>query len=554
MRHSLPALRRLCALLGVIAGLVAIPGCSGATSGEPGTAASQVQLQTSYGEAVGPIDTLNWGLPYGEPSVLDPPNGPYFSATFALAQMCDSLMRAGEDGIPVPGVADVERLDPVTIRIKLKKGIRFWDGSEMTSEDVKFSLDHTRAPSTAIGVFFASIKTITADDRYTVTIALSQPDALVAKELGGIGGMIWQKRHAEEAGDKFGTSERGIMCSGPYKLRKWNTGTSIELEANPDYWDTEFAPRAKTITLKFFSDSTTLASALQTGEIDGAYEVPAQTIPSLRKSSAGKLLYGPADIYVVMSVVNPDGPLKDVRLRRALSMSIDRSAIVRLVFRGAARPFYTQINPSNWDPAGNDIYEAAYLPYLQEGETFGTEAAINQSKQVVETLGIGDRPLQLITPAGDVTVSRIAQLVQLQARRIGLTIEIKPLQAIKYTEATYNEAARGDADLMLSTSYNGLREPAESIPFSFLPDLPYNYSRFNNPAVTKLLAQARTEEDATARARLMVEVQSLIEKEPSFIPIVEVNEISFLNQRFAGMITSFRYMRTPSLALIGAAQ
>ncbi|WP_433519561.1 ABC transporter substrate-binding protein [Nonomuraea sp. CA-143628] len=536
------------------AALITVAGCAGSTSGGAGRAiASDVELQATYGQAAGPVDTLNWGLPYGEPPTLDPPNDAYFSATFTLSQMCDSLLRSGEDGIPKPALAAVEQPDATTIKVKLKKGVTFWDGSEVTAEDVKFSLDHTRDPATAIGVIFSSIKSVTADDRHTVTIDLSRPDSLVAKELQGLGGMVWQKRHAEKAGGKFGTSQGGIMCSGPYELKKWNSGTSIELTANPDYWDPEFKPNAKNVSLKFFSDSTTLASALQAGEIDGAYEIPAQTIPSLSKSGAGKLLYGPSDIFVTMSVVNADGPLGDVKLRKAISKTLDRAAISRSVFHGAARPYYTQINPGNWDPAAEKVYAAAYGPYRQEGETFGSQKAVDEAKKLVESSGADNRPLKLITQAGDVTMSRIAQLVQQQARQIGLSVEIEPLQAIKYTEATYDAAARGDADLMLSTSYNGLREPAESIPFTFLPDEPYNYTGFDDPEVTKLLSQARAEADATKRAELMIRVQSIVEENPSFIPIVEVHEISFLNNRLSGMTTSFRYMRTPSLARIGAA-
>ena len=366
--------------------------------------------------------------------------------------------------------------------------------------------------------------------------------------------MVYEKKFAEKAGKQFGTSKAGLMCSGPYKFSSWKPGSQMELVANEGYWDPAYKPHAKTVTLKFFSDSTTLASSLISGEIDGAYEVPAQTLPSLEKAKSGTLHFGRAPLYLSMSWTRPDGPLADPKLREALFETVDRAALARVVFHDAASPNYTLLNTNTWDPEARELWKQAYEPFEEDGKTWGTPQALKASKKLVQESGYKGESVVFTTPAGDVTINQIAQLVQQQAKQIGVDVKINRMQATKYAEATTDPKLRENMDLTTGVSFNVAADPLEPIPFNVLPGSFYNYTNYKDPEVTRLITQAKQTLDAKKRNEMTIKAQSIYEKDYRGTSLVEINEISFLNKRLSGMTTSFTYMNTPSLATIGAAK
>ena len=137
------------------------------------------------------------------------------------------------------------------------------------------------------GAYYSSVKSITATGPYQVTVKLTKPDELFIKEMATISGAIAEKAYMEREGKRFGTAAGGIMCSGPYELKTWSPGNDIVLQANPHYWDPAYTPKIKTVTVKFIVNSSTLTSALLSGEIAGAYGVPATSYPELESSTSG---------------------------------------------------------------------------------------------------------------------------------------------------------------------------------------------------------------------------------------------------------------------------
>ena len=106
------------------------------------------------------------------------------------------------------------------------------------------------------------------------------------------------RRHRREGlREKVGEAKYGsgmnVMGSGPYKLASWKSGSEIVLEANPDYWDPNLQPKVQKVTLKFITDTSTITSALLSGEIDGAYEVPPTSIPALKSALDRQALLRP---------------------------------------------------------------------------------------------------------------------------------------------------------------------------------------------------------------------------------------------------------------------
>jgi peptide/nickel transport system substrate-binding protein len=493
-------------------------------------------------------------MPYGEPNTVDPANGAYYSASLVTDQLCDTLLRFNPNYSVSPNLATADQVNPLTLVFNLRHGIRFWDGHQMTSADAVYSLDHAFSPNSAIGAIFSAVKSVDATGRYQVTVHFKVPDELVLKEMPSFGGAIFEKAAALQAGSKFGTAQGGIMCSGPYELKKWTPGSSIVVTANPHYWDPARQAHIKTITFTFDTNSTTLAESLISGQVDGAYEVPAETIPRLSHSTTGHLLYGPAPEYLQLYPAGAKGPLASQDLREALFTSINRAAIAKIVYNGAATPNYTFLNTNTWDPAARTQFVAAYAPFAAAGSTWGTASAIAAGKKLVAASGYRGQPIVLATLAGDATLSEAAQVIQQNARAVGLNIRISALQPIQYSNATTSTKARQGIDLLLVVGFNIADDPLEPLLFELLPGSPYNYSNYDNPEVVSLLTKASQTFDPATRAAMVIKAQSIYEKAWPAATLLNLDEVSYLNDRLSGAVTSFAYLMGPSLAAIGAAK
>jgi peptide/nickel transport system substrate-binding protein len=529
-----------------VAGCGASKSSSGGSSASPGTA----QLTSFVGKAAGDVESMTWGLPYGEPDTLDPRNAAWYSSALIVANTCDFVLQMKENGEVGPGLATSwTQPDPKTMVYTIREGVKFWDGNPLTAEDVAYSLNRSAAPESVVGFFFTDVASIKATGMYEVTIRFKKPDELLHRELATFVGAVIEKKWAEKTGAAVGTAKGGLMASGPFKLDKWTAGQGIELSRNDAYWNDAYRAHAAKVSLKFVPDSTALSQALTSGELDGAYEVPTAIIPSLRNSSAGTLHFGPSRQYYAIEVLRPDGPLADTNLRKALYLATNRPAVAEKVFNGAGKADYTWLATSTWDPGALNLWRADYQSYVKEN-AYNLAAA----KKLVADSSYSGAPITIIIPAGDTTSAEMAQLLQQSGKDIGLNVVIKPLQSIQYNQAMVSADARKGYDLLMSSSFNAVTDPLEPLGFEILPGSFYNYVNYNDPQVTALVTKARQTFDPVARSKMLIEAQRRYEAQSIGTTFVELFEVSFLNNRLSGMITSFNYMFLPSLATIGSAK
>ncbi|GAA3648816.1 ABC transporter substrate-binding protein [Nocardioides ginsengisoli] len=528
-----------------IASAVVLAGCSGGGGGGDHDQVNAGDLVSKLPAAKGEVDVLKWNLP-GEPETLDPANTVYYPSGTVVRNLCDSLITANPDFTLKPNLATFEVKSPTQIVYTINKDAKFWDGSPVTAEDVAYTLNRVRDPKYVLSFIMINVKSVDVTGVDEVTVNFATPDELFANEMQNIG--IIQKAYTEKQGDKFGTAAGGVMCSGPYKLGKWSPGNSLTMTRNDDYWNKDVRPLAKTVKFSFIGDATALAQALDSGEIDGSYEVPASAIPVLKKSSAGRLVFGPSTQGVNINITTPDGVTADPQVRQAFQHALDRDAIAKVVYHGAATANFTAVTPATWPKAETDIYQAGY-DEIAAARKYDLEAA----KKLVEASDYDGTPIVMAVQAGDETISRVAQLVQQQAKSVGLTVEIRSLQPLVFTEAGYDATKRKGIDMMLQSNFNATADPLEPMGFTYLPGQPYNYTEFDNPAVTKLLTDARQSFDAKERAKMVVEAQVIIEQDASAIPVVSTNTTTFLNNRLTGAVTSFAYWSLASMTYIGSA-
>ncbi|ROR46533.1 ABC transporter substrate-binding protein [Kitasatospora cineracea] len=537
------------AAAGLLAGttLVACSGQGGQNTAGPKVEASK--LVSKLPDPKGNVSTVKWNV-YGEPETLDPRNAVNYGSGQITRNMCEGLFKMDPEFKVSENLASAyQQVSPTELKLTIRAGVKFWDGKPLTAEDVAYSLKRSAAEDSVVNFGFIFVKGIQATGPMEVTLTFSQPDANFVDNLATLAGVVIEKDWAEKTGDKVGTSTGGLMCTGPYKFGSWQSGTGITIQRNDAYWNADLKPRAAEIDFSFIADDTALAQALDAGEIDGSYELPPSTLAKLLKSKSGQVVFGPSTQSTALSVANPGTPLADAKLRDAFQRSLDREAIAKVIFNGAAEPNYTELTPETWPTAERSLYQPDYDKWVK-ARSYDPEAA----KKLVKESTYDGRPLVLAIMAGDETASRVAQLVQQQAKAIGVTVTIQTMQPLVYAQASYDATKRQGIDLLYSSSFNSRQEPLEPLGFDLIPEQAYNYTNFNVPEVTELLTGARSSFDAKERAAMIVKAQEIYEPLNGVISLVSNNAATFVNNRLTGAVTSFAYWSMPQMAYLGAAK
>lgn len=541
------ARRRLLGLLTALVVFAPVAACTGATkSARP--AEGKRQLVSMAEPAKGPVDQVVWNLTLGEPDTLDPSNAASYSGGQVVMNLCDTLVRYDADLNLTPGLATYEQVTPTKLVYTIRDNATFWDGKPVTAEDVAYSLNRAKNGS-ALDAYYDLVKSIGATGKHEVTVLFSKPDEKFNAEMTNIAGAIVEKAFAEKAGAKFGTAAGGLMCSGPFELGKWTPGDSVTIVRNNRYWDHKRIPLAEKVKFTFVTDTSALTQALDTGEIDGAYQIPPSAIPALKRSDAGRLYFGPSTELWALYIAGPGGPLADPKLRQALQHIIDRQALSDVVFRGASDPLYTFVTPFTWPRDQTERYKAAYDKFRQQ-RAFDLDAA----KALVQDSKYKGEPLVLAYQSDDATQRQLAQVMQQQARAVGVEFKLMGMGALAYSAVSYDAKKRAGIDLLIGPTFNSIADPLEPLQFPLQPNGIFNYTDYKNSTATELLNRARSTFDSDQRAQTVIQLQDLYEDANILIPLVTTYTVTFLNNRLAGAVTSFAYWMTPNMAFIGSAK
>lgn len=530
-------------------GLLAATACSSSSNGN-GETAEPERLTTTTPPGTSQVDRVTWALPYGEPTTLDPAKAGDYSPQTVTANLCDTLTRMNADLSLSPGLAEeVTWRNKRTLVLDLRPGVRFWDGSPMTPEDVVFSLERQRDPRTQAlyGNYLAAVTSVKATGPHQVTLRTKSYDQTLPKALSTSFGAVGKKAYSEKAGPAYGTAKGGLMCTGPFKLESWKSGGSIVLERNDSYWDADLKPKARRVEFRFITNNNTLTSALLSGEVDGTYELPPSSATALAKADNGTVHLGPSTQNVLLIPGSAKSPAADRKVLDALSLVTDRKALIRNVFGGDATTLKSLVPPFTWrgDKAA-DRFDAAYaaLPDVPGPD-------VKQAKKLIAQAGPVRRPLVAAIPAGDQRSLQAMTFIQAAAKKIGVDIEIKQLQPTEMSSLFYDPSIRKSLDLVLTFGYVGMPDPASYVAESVTPRGLFNWTNYDNPEVTRLLDQARTASSPAASAAAYAKAQALFTPTTPAVFLATPHERMFMNKRISGAPASFAYMGMPWAAHLG---
>ncbi len=306
--------------------------------------------------------TLKWART-GDALTLDPHAQNEGPTHTLLHQLYEPLILRDYSGKIHPTLALSWTItnDPTVWEFKLRQGVRFHNGNPFNADDVVFSLDRARQPTSDMKGLLTSIEKVTRADDYTVHVKTKGPNPLLPAYLTNLYMMDKEWSEANNTvtvqdykAKKDNFSVRNANGTGAYKLVSRQQDVKTVLKRNEDYWgkgpgDGQVPLGISDIVYSVIKSDATRVAALLSGEVNFVQDVPPQDIDRLEKTSNLKVNYGPENrtIFLGLDVASPElktsnvkgrNPFADKRVRQAINMAIDREAIKRAVMRGQSVP------------------------------------------------------------------------------------------------------------------------------------------------------------------------------------------------------------------------
>ena len=524
-----------CALMAAACGRSA----NSAGSSSAGNISPTKGLVTGTQAGTKTVPSVTWAV-YRDVNSLDPIYAFDYPENTADSLMCESLLRQAPNGSLQPGLASVASPSPTTMVFTLKPGVKFWNGNPVTPADVVYSLDRNTDPKLGgfYSLVFNRVKSIAATGSSQVTITLKQPDYWLQGELASMPGIIIEKSFAEQQGKNYGTPAGSIMATGAYMFKSWNPGVGVVAVANPHYWNPAVKPLVGQITLKGVPDVGSLTAGLLTGAIQGTYSIALPTLDQLRNSGTVKVYQGPGwstDAFVVSSL---KGVLGDLRVRRALSLALDRQAIIGSVYKGAALMPRWLSNPGTFG-YGKTVFTAAYdsSPVLTQN--------LAEAKKLAQQAGATGKTITIGTSSQLANIAAVTGAYQAAAHAIGLKVVLKSVSAQNYINFFVDPKARAGVDGFLTVDYGDYADPAALLARLELPGGVENFDNFNDPQITAALEQARGTADPDKRAALVAKAEKLTMRQMPWIPGVHLTSELVLGKGLTGAVSSSAYLYSP---------
>ncbi|MEU8320530.1 ABC transporter substrate-binding protein [Nonomuraea sp. NPDC048881] len=540
IRRALPVAAALAVALAGCGQQAAAPQQQQQGSGE----APKLELRTVTAPATGELDRVTWNLPY-EPQTVDPIRSFNYAENTVLANMCESLLRLTPEFGIQPGLAEkADNPTPTTWVYTIRDGVKFWDGTPLTAEDVAASLNRhlDSALGTWWGDYFHTVQSIKATGPMQVTVTLKQPDVLFNQAMATAAGAIVS---AEYAGKKdLGSPTGGVMCTGPYKYGSWKSGDALTITRNDAYWDTALRPKTKELVFRFIADETTAINALRSGEVDGQYfYLPPAGLGQLRQSPTGSVTLGKSLTFWTLLGAAKSGPYADPKVRQALSLALDRAAISKVVFQGTAMPQRTLAGDEYWGYQ-RDAFQKAYDAIPPETPDLA------KAKQLLTEAGSPTQTITIGIQGSSAVHEQTANLIKATGEALGLKIEIRVIPVEQYGNLYSDPKAREGIDAFFSTWYGNVPDPLD-IYTVFLAGGRTNFNDY--AAVNADIAKARAAYDEAKRAGLVTAIQQKVTTDVPWMPLNNLPVILYMNKRVTGAVASFPYLYYPWAAGLGAA-
>ena len=436
----------------------------------------------------------------------------------------DKLVQMDADSRMIPGIATSwKTIDPTTWEFKLRKGVKFHDGSELTAEDVAFSIDRVAQIPNSPGPFVAYTKAIVGKqivDPYTIRFKTAAPHPLMPNDLSTI--YIVSRKVAIGASTEDFNNGKATVGSGRFRFVRYANGDRVELARNDAYWG-EKAPWEK-VTFRIVKNEASRVAALLSGDVDAIEQPPIADLPRVKSDPrftvsskiSHRVIYFNFDHLERASpfVTGKDGkplaknPLRDLRVRKAISKAINRPAIAERVMEGQATP------------AGQLVSEKLFgnVPGMK-AEAYDPDGA----KKLLAEAGYPDGfNLTIHGPSGRyVNDEKIVQAVAQMLTRVGIASKVETAPMGPYS----GRASKQEFSFHMvgwGASTGEASSPLRSLLATFNRDKglgAVNWGRYSNAKVDYVVEQAIQQVDDENRRAMLQQATKLAMDDLGIMPV-----------------------------------
>ena len=459
--------------------------------------------------------------------VLEPPSlDPTAEAAAAVdevvyANIFEGLVRFAPDGAVVPALARSWEISPdgLTYTFHLHEGVTFHDGSPMSADDVKFSLERINAEDSlnAQKQLYADIASVEVIDPLTAEVTLSRPNGDMIYNLAWGDAVIVSPATAA-------TNATAPVGTGPFRFDSRLEGDRVTIVRYPDYWGTP--ARLERATFRFIADPSAAFASMMAGDVDTFPNFPArETVAQFEADPRFRVVVGDTQGETVLAINNGRPPLDDVRVREAIVHAIDRQAIIDGAEFGFGTPIGTFFPP--FDPNYIDLTDlSAYDP--------------DRSRELLAEAGAEGLSLSLKLPPPSYA-RRGGEIIARQLEAVGIDVEVVNVEWAQWLGEAFNPApcAAGDE------SYDGSCEASFNYDLTIVSHTEPNdlaifardayYFNYRSEAFTGFIAELAVTADPAARADLFKAAQRQLAEDYAAGFLFQLAKVGVEDARLQGM-------------------
>lgn len=472
-------------------------------------------------------ETLRWARA-GDSLTLDP-HAQNEGPTHTLShQIYEPLLQRDMEAQIIPALATswAPTEDPTVWRFTLREGVTFHGGEAFTAEDVVFSIERAKQPTSAMKELLTSVVSVEAVDDYTVDFTTDGPNPLLPNNLTNLFIMDsgWTTENGAETvqdfangGDNFAV--RNANGTGAFMLVSRAEDERTVLEANPDYWGKDMFPLEVTeIIYTPIQSAATRVAALLSGEVDFIQDVPVQDLGRVAEQEGLKVVTAPQNRTIFfgmnqgaddLETDNVDGanPFADVRVRRAMNMAINRAAIRQVVMREQSIPAGVIMPPfvNGW---------------TEELDAY-PEPDMEAAKALLAEAGYGDGFAVTLNCPNDryINDEAICQAVVGMLGQIGIDVALDALPKAQHFPLIQN--ATTDFYML---GWGVPTFDSEYI-FNFLTHTKteergsWNATGYSNPEMDEMIQSLASETDIEVRNATIADIWAMIQEDRLYLPV-----------------------------------
>ena len=536
--------RNFLKVAGVSAAALGLAACGGSKSGSTATSGS------TAGSTAGGVNTAGFTVQYGSnPETLDPALNSAIDGANTIITIFEPLLLINENNEVIGGQAESWETseDGLTWTFTMRDGLKWSDGTDLNAKDFEYSFKRMVDPNTAapyaetcLGMIDGfeeaagfpdkdgnptaepnpdALNVKASDDGKTLTIVLSYPCSYFDKMAAFATMSPVQQATVEANGDSWCTSADTFVSNGPYMITDWTPSERIVLTKSPNYvggWDNSKIV-SDTITLLLLEDSSAAYAAYNSGEAVLIKDVPTDEIPSLTKAEDGGDFYVDTILgtYYVSLNLQRDA-FKDAKVRKALSLAIDRDYVANTIMQGTYTTADSIVGPGIVDESGY-FHDNGNAPYISADY----EANLAEAKKLLEEAGYpngeGYPTIEYSTNDAGYHVP-LAEYLQQAWGDLGITLTINKMEWSSFTPAR----RAGEYDVARNGWVMDYNDPSNMLDL-FCSGNGNNDGKYSNPDFDAAIDASKVADSAEHFAQLH-KAEDILMEDMGCLPIAYYND------------------------------